>query len=51
MDVFALVVTLVVLAGVVVFILMFESQRATRIERDLRSAPPDPNVTGRRPQA
>jgi hypothetical protein len=36
MDVFALVVTVVVLVGVVVFILMFERQRATRIERDLR---------------
>jgi hypothetical protein len=35
MDVFALVLTLVVLAGVVVFILMFESRRATQIERDL----------------
>ena len=40
MDVFALVLTVIVFAGVVVFILMFERQRATRIERDLRDMSP-----------
>ena len=36
MDVFGLVLTVVVLVGVAVFILLFERQRASRIERDLR---------------
>jgi hypothetical protein len=45
MDVLALVLTVVVLAGVVVFILVFERQRATRIERDLHDMAP-----GRRPR-
>jgi len=40
MDVLALVATVVVLLGVVVFILMFERQRATGIERDLRGMAP-----------
>jgi hypothetical protein len=46
MDVYALVLTVVVFAGVVVFILMFERQRATRIERDLRGMARD-RRTGR----
>lgn len=36
MDAFSLVVTLVVMAGVVVAILLFERRRADRIARDTR---------------
>lgn len=36
MDAFRLVLTVVVMAGVVVAILLFERRRAERIERDTR---------------
>lgn len=36
MNTFGVVLTIAVLVGVAIFILLFEKQRATRIERDLR---------------
>ena len=49
MDAFRLVATLVVVAGVVVAILLFEKRRARGIERDTqrmaRGLPGDPDAT------